>query len=373
MIDAATTIKLEQEHYAQVYQKLPVVIDRGQAALVWDVDGKEYVDCMAGYGVALVGHCNPRVVSAVKDQADRLMTSHPSLYSPVRSQFLEKLSGISPRGLDHAFLSNSGAEANECAIKLARKYTGRKEIIAFTGSFHGKTMGAVSITWAKKYREPFEPLVPGVHFAKFGEIDTVKSVLGDETGAVIVEPVQGESGVHIPPDDFLPQLRELCDENGSLLIFDEIQTGLGRTGNMWAGEHWNVTPDIMTVAKGLAGGLPTGATLSTKEVMSSLKLGEHSSTFGGNPLCCATASATIDYIVENKLASRAEDIGEFFKKGLEKIASETNVVREVRGLGLMLAFETRFEVKEIILECLRQPVSSLLWQEHNQTTASSDY
>ena len=146
MIDAATTIKLEQEHYAQVYQKLPVVIDRGQAALVWDVDGKEYVDCMAGYGVALVGHCNPRVVSAVKDQADRLITSHPSLYNPVRSQFLEKLSGISPRGLDHAFLSNSGAEANECAIKLARKYTGRKEIIAFTGSFHGKTMGAVSIT-----------------------------------------------------------------------------------------------------------------------------------------------------------------------------------------------------------------------------------
>ena len=354
MIDAGTTIKLEQEHYAQVYQKLPVVIDRGQAALIWDVDGKEYVDCMAGYGVALVGHCNPRVVSAVKDQAARLMTSHPSLYSPVRSQFLEKLSGISPRGLDHAFLSNSGAEANECAIKLARKYTGRKEIIAFTGSFHGKTMGAVSITWAKKYREPFEPLVPGVDFAKFGEIDTVKSVLGDETGAVIVEPVQGESGVHIPPDDFLPQLRELCDENGSLLIFDEIQTGLGRTGKMWAGEHWNVTPDIMTVAKGLADGLPTGATLSTKEVMSSLKLGEHSSTFGGNPLCCAAASATIDYIVENKLASRAEEIGEFFKKGLEKIASEKSVVREVRGLGLMLAFETRFEVKEIILECLRQ-------------------
>ena len=179
-------------------------------------------------------------------------------------------------------------------------------------------------------------------------------MLGDETGAVIVEPVQGESGVHIPPDDFLPQLRELCDENGSLLIFDEIQTGLGRTGKMWAGEHWNVTPDIMTVAKGLAGGLPIGATLSTKEVMSSLKLGEHSSTFGGNPLCCATASATIDYIVENKLASRAEEIGEFFKKGLEKIASEKSVVREVRGLGLMLAFETRFEVKEIILECLRQ-------------------
>jgi LysW-gamma-L-lysine/LysW-L-ornithine aminotransferase len=359
MIDAATAIKLEQEHYAQVYQKLPVVIDRGQGALVWDIDGKEYVDCMAGYGVALIGHCNPRVISSVKDQADRLITCHPSLYNTVRSQFLERLSRISPRGLDQVFLSNSGAEANECSIKLARKHTGRKNIIAFTGSFHGKTMGAVSVTWAKKYREPFEPLVPGVHFAKFGEIDTVKALLDDDTAAVIVEPVQGESGVHIPPDDFLPQLRELCDENNSLLIFDEIQSGLGRTGKMWAGEHWNATPDIMTIAKGLAGGLPIGATLSTKEIMSSLKLGEHSSTFGGNPLCCAAASATIDSIVENKLPSKAEERGAFFKGGLQKLASETNVVREIRGLGLMLALETRFEVKDIILESLKQGLLAL--------------
>jgi LysW-gamma-L-lysine/LysW-L-ornithine aminotransferase len=359
MIDAATAIKLEQEHYAQVYQKLPVVIDRGQGALVWDIDGKEYVDCMAGYGVALVGHCNPRVVSSVKDQADRLITCHPSLYNTVRSQFLERLSGISPRGLDQVFLSNSGAEANECAIKLARKHTGRKNIIAFTGSFHGKTMGAVSVTWAKKYREPFEPLVPGVHFAKFGEIDTVKALLDDDTAAVIVEPVQGESGVHIPPDDFLPQLRELCDENNSLLIFDEIQSGLGRTGKMWAGEHWNVTPDVVTIAKGLAGGLPIGATLSTKEIMSSLKLGEHSSTFGGNPLCCAAGSATIDCIVENRLPSLAEEKGALFDKGLQEIASGTNVVREIRGLGLMLALETRFEVKDIILESLKQGLLTL--------------
>ena len=352
MIDASTIIKVEQEHYAQVYQKLPVVIDRGQGAIVWDVDGKEYLDCMAGYGVALVGHCNPLVISAVKAQVDRLITCHPSLYTPARSQFLEKLSRISPIGLDQVFLSNSGAEANECAIKLARKYTGRKEVVAFTGSFHGKTLGAVSVTWAKKYRDPFEPLVPGVHFAKFGEIDTVKSFLGDDTAAVIVEPVQGESGVHIPPDDFLPQLRELCDRNGSLLIFDEIQTGLGRTGKMWAGEHWNVTPDIMTIAKGLAGGLPIGATLSTKEVMSSLKLGEHSSTFGGNPLCCAAGSATIDYIVENKLPLLADERGVIFKKGLQKIMSEKNAVREVRCLGLMLALETRFEIKQVILDSL---------------------
>ncbi len=359
MIDAATTIKLEQDHYAQVYQKLPVVIDRGQGALVWDVDGKEYVDCMAGYGVALVGHCNPRVVSAVKDQADRLITCHSSLYNPARSQFLEKLSKISPRGLDQVFLSNSGAESNECAIKLGRKYTGRKEIMAFTGSFHGKTIGAVSTTWAKKYREPFEPLVPGVHFAKFGDIDSVKSLLGNNTAAVIIEPVQGESGVHIPPDSFLPQLRELCTDNGSLLIFDEIQSGLGRTGKMWAGEHWDVTPDMMTVAKGLAGGLPIGATLSTKEIMSSLKVGEHSSTFGGNPLCCSAGSATIDYIVENKLPSRAEEKGAFFKKELHELASEKSVVREIRGLGLMLALETRFEVKDIILESLNRGLLAL--------------
>lgn len=346
-------IRLEQEHYAPVYQKLPIIVERGLSALVWDIDGKEYIDCMAGYGVALVGHSNPKIVEATNQQLDKIVTVHSSLYSQARSELLDRLARIAPKGLDCVFLSNSGAEANECAVKLARKHTGRNEIIAFTGSYHGKTTGALSLTWNKKYRDPFEPLLPNVRFAKYGDIDGVRELIGKETAAVMVEPIQGESGVQVPPDSFLPQLRELCDDSGALLITDEIQSGLGRTGKMWAAEHWNVTPDIMTVAKGLAGGLPIGATLSTKEIMSSFKLGEHSSTFGGNPLCCAAGAATIDFIVENHLPSQAARKGELFIEGLRKIAGERRALRGVRGRGLMLAAECRFEIREPILDCLR--------------------
>jgi len=193
-------IKVEQDHYAPVYQKLPVVVQKGRGALVWDVDGKEYIDCMAGYGVALVGHSNPKIVEAIKEQSEKIITAHSSLYNHARSEFLQRLVSIAPRGLDSVFLSNSGAEANECAVKLARKHTGRNEIIAFTGGYHGKTVGALSLTWNKKYRDPFEPLLPSVRFAKYGDAESIREIVSKETAAIIVEPIQGESGVQVPTD-----------------------------------------------------------------------------------------------------------------------------------------------------------------------------
>ncbi len=349
-------VDLESRHSAGVYQKMPVVIEKGAGALVWDINGKEYIDCMGGYGVALVGHCNSKVVSAVKNQSEKLITCHGSFFNSARAELLEKLSRITPQGLDVAYLCNSGAEANEFAIKVARKHAGKKEIVAFTGSFHGKTIGAVSLTWNKKYREPFEPLLPRVKFSRFGDMESVKDAINKDTAAIIVEPVQGESGVHIPPPSFLKTLREICDENDILLIFDEIQTGFGRTGKMWAAEHWGVEPDIMTVAKGMAGGIPIGAAISSKEVMSSLKVGEHTSTFGGNPLACAAASAAIDYIVDNNLPSAAEKKGAILHGELEKIRGDHEAVREVRGLGLMIGMEMRFEIREILQKCLERGV-----------------
>jgi acetylornithine/LysW-gamma-L-lysine aminotransferase len=345
-------IEIENSHMAQVYQKFKLVIEKGSGATLWDINGKSYVDCMGGYGVSIVGHCHPKVVEAIQKQAAKLITCHGSLYNETRAELLEKLVKISPRGLDNVYLCNGGAEAVECAIKLARKHTGKNEIIAFTGSYHGKTLGALSATWNPKYREPFEPLVPGFKFVPFGKIDKVEQAVTEKTAAILVEPIQGESGIHVSPDGFLEALRKLCSERGILLIFDEVQTGLGRTGKMWASEHWGVVPDVMCVAKGIAGGVPMGATIATSDIMSSLKIGDHTSTFGGNPLACAAASATIDVIVEEKLVKRAAITGEYFKKQLSQIQEQFKIVREVRGLGLMLGMELRFDVQDILLKAV---------------------
>ena len=341
---------------AQVYQKFKLVIEKGSGATLWDINGKKYVDCMGGYGVSIVGHCHPRVVEAVQKQVKKLITCHGSLYNETRVDLLEKLVKISPRGLDNIYLCNSGAEAVECAIKLARKYTGKDEIIAFTGSYHGKTLGALSATWNPKYREPFEPLVPCFKFVPFGKVDKVEQALTEKTAAILVEPIQGESGIHVSPDGFLEALRKLCSEREILLIFDEVQTGLGRTGKMWASEHWGVIPDVMCVAKGIAGGVPMGATIATTDIMSSLKIGDQTSTFGGNPLACAAACATIDVILEEKLVNRAAIIGGYFKKQLSQLQEQFKIVREVRGLGLMLGMELRFDVQDILLKAVSQGV-----------------
>lgn len=344
----------EDRFLANVFQKMPAQAVKGSGALLWDSRGKQYFDCLGAYGTAIVGHNNPAVVKAIQRQAERLISCHCSIYNDARSRFIEKLVHLAPKGLEKAYFSNSGAEAVECAIKLARKYSRKQGIISMVGGYHGKTMGALSVTWNRKYRDPFQPLLSGVKFATYGDVEKVRDFIDDSIGAIIAEPIQGEGGVHIPPSDFLPALRELCDEKGILLIFDEIQTGLGRTGKLWASEHWNVTPDIMLLGKGVAGGVPMGVTLARMEVMDAFKPGDHTSTFSGNPLACAAGEATLDYIVTNKLPEAARDKGKFFKDKLDGIAHEQKIVREVRGLGLMLAVESRFEIRDILLACFEK-------------------
>jgi acetylornithine/LysW-gamma-L-lysine aminotransferase len=344
----------EDKYLANVYQRFPITLAKGKGVKVWDSNGREYIDCMGGYGVALVGHCNDKVVAAIKEQSEKLITCHSSLYNEVRLAFLRKLMSVAPRGLTKVYLSNSGAEAAEAAIKIARKHAKKHGIVAMVGSFHGKTMGALSITYAQKYRDAFAPLLEGMKFVPFGDAAKLEDAIDDKTGAVIVEPVQGESGIHVAPDGYLQKVREICDAKNLVLIFDEIQSGLGRTGKLWAGEHWNVTPDIMCLAKGIAGGVPMGATLAKQEIMDSLKLGEHSSTFGGNPLACAAGLAALECIADDGLVKNASSVGRYFKEGLLALKDKHKIIREVRGLGLMLAAELRFEVKDVLLDGIKE-------------------
>ena len=343
----------EDEFMGNLYQRFPVTIDRGLGAHTWDVEGKEYIDCMGGYGVALVGHRNERVVNAIKAQLDKIITVHSSLYNKTREEFLEQLIKVAPKGLSQVHLNNSGAEAIEAAIKFARKFTGKKGMIAMRGSYHGKSMGALSLTFNPKYRKSFQPLVDQVEFSPFGDIDTLRDTINDDTGFVIMEPIQGESGIHVAPDGFLQDVRKLCDEKGILLIFDEIQAGLGRTGRMWASDHWNTTPDIMCLAKGIAGGVPMGATLVRPDILACINKGEHSSTFGGNPLSCAGGIATIQALTQDGLIDNARKMGAQFMEGLEHLKQKHQIIREVRGKGLMIGVELKFEVKDILMDGIK--------------------
>ncbi len=345
-------IATEDAHGPHTYQKFPVAIVRGKGALVWDDKGREYVDCMGGYGVAIVGHTNDKVVAAIKRQAETLITCHGSLYNDARAEFLETLTSCSPKGLDAAFLSNSGAEAVEVAIKIGRKFTGKKGLIAMKGAYHGKTAGALSATWSKRYREPFEPLLQGVKHVENGDLGALEREIDSDVGAVIIEPIQGEGGIVLPPKGFLRGVREICDRKGLLLIADEIQTGLGRTGKLWAMENWGVVPDIMTVAKGLAGGVPIGATVTRADILDSLKKGEATSTFGGNPLACAAGTATLRYILDNDLPAMAKKKGKLYLDKLKAMGEEHQITREARGLGLMLAFELRVDIQELLNESM---------------------
>jgi len=349
-------IKIEEEVLANVYHKRNIVVAGGKDALIWDVNGKEYIDCMAGFGTAFIGHSNPRVVEAIKKQAEKLLACHGSLYLEARAQLLKRIINITPKNLSKVFLSNSGAEAVELALKLSRKFTGKKEVIAMTRSFHGKTMGALSVTWNPKYRVAFEPLIPKVKFVPFGRADKVREAVTSETSAIIVEPIQGEGGIHVAPKEYLRELREIADEKNLVLIFDEIQTGFGRTGKLFAFEHWNVLPDILCLAKAVGSGIPVGITVAKEDLMSVLRIGEHSSTFGGNPVACVAASATIDVIVENKLWEKAAELGEYFMGKLRKLAEKYKIVREVRGLGLMVGMELRFDVLDVLESMLNKGV-----------------
>ncbi len=340
----------EDQFMGNIYQRVPVTIERGLGAHVWDISGKEYIDCMGGYGVALVGHRNPRVVQALKTQLEKIITVHSSLYNKTREEFLENLIKIAPTNLGQVYLNNSGTEAVEAAIKFARKFTGKKGMVAMNGSYHGKSFGSLSVTFSPKYRKSFEPLVESVSFTPFGDIDALRSNVNSETALIILEPIQGESGIHVAPDGFLQQVRKLCDEKGIVLIFDEIQSGLGRTGKMWASQHWETVPDIMCLAKGIAGGVPMGATLVRPDILASISKGEQSSTFGGNPLSCAAGTATIKALTEDRLVENAVKMGTIFRDGLERLKEKHKIIREVRGKGLMIGIEMKFDVKDILFD-----------------------
>ena len=344
----------EDLYVGNIYQRFPINISKGKGATVWDTSGREYIDCMGGYGVALVGHCNDRVVQAIKDQVENLITCHMSIYNDTRLKFLQKISEISPKQLSKFFFSNSGAESVEAAIKFSRKYTGKSGIISMNGGYHGKTFGALSVTFNEKYRKSFQPLLEGVKFVPPHTPSVIEEVLDESIGTVIVEPIQGETGIIVPEDGILQEIREICDRNNLVLIFDEIQTGLGRTGEMWAGQNWKTTPDIMCLAKGIAGGLPMGLTLCKPEILDFIKIGEHSSTFAGNPLACSAGIATIDSIVEDKLVENALHIGNLFKNGLLELQKKHKIIRDVRGLGLMLAVELRFDVRDVLMDGIKE-------------------
>jgi acetylornithine/LysW-gamma-L-lysine aminotransferase len=355
-MDREQIILTEQRLMANVYAKRPVVVVKGKADLLWDQDGKEYIDCTGSYGTCIVGYCHPKVVQAIVHQSETLTSCHGFMYNDSRSELLERIGKIQPKGLGKVFLSNSGTEAVECAIKLARKYSGKKEIIAMMGAYHGKTFGSLSATWEKKYRDGFLPLVPDVRHVPYGNIEKLRESISSNTAAVIAEPIQGESGVKLPPEGYLKQLREVCDEKDVLLILDEIQTGFGRTGAIFAFQHFDITPDITCLAKGVAGGIPMGLTLSREEIMASLRVGEHTSTYGGNPIACAAAAATIEVLQEENLSEKARIQGEYLVSRLNQLKEAHKIIREVRGLGLMIGVETRFEVRDFILESIPKGV-----------------
>ena len=349
----------EDQFMGNLYQRFPVTIEKGVGAHVWDVDGKEYIDCMGGYGVALVGHQNKRVNDAIKEQIDKIITVHSSLYNKTREEFLKTLISLAPKGLTQVHLNNSGAEAIEAAMKFARKFTGKKGMVAMKGSYHGKSFGALSLTFNPKYRKAFAPLVEKVSFASYGDMESLRSVVDDDTAFIILEPIQGESGIIVAPDNFLQQVRELCDEKGILLIFDEIQAGLGRTGRLWACDHWNTAPDILCLAKGIAGGVPMGATLVRPDILASMGKGEHSSTFGGNPISCAAGTAALKALTEDGLIENSEKMGKLFREGLEKLKENHTMIREVRGKGLMIGIEMKFEVRDILMGLIKKGVLML--------------
>ena len=349
----------EDQFMGNLYQRFPVTIEKGVGAHVWDIDGKEYIDCMGGYGVALVGHQNQRVNNAIKEQLDKIITVHSSLYNKTREEFLKMLIGLAPKGLTQVHLNNSGAEAIEAAIKFARKFTGKKGMVAMKGSYHGKSFGALSLTFSPKYRKPFEPLVEKVSFASFGDIESLRSVIDDDTAFVILEPIQGESGIIVAPEGFLQEVRKLCNEKGILLIFDEIQAGLGRTGRLWACDHWNTAPDILCLAKGIAGGVPMGATLVRPDILASMNKGEHSSTFGGNPISCAAGIAALKALTEDGLIENSEKMGKIFRDGLEKLKEKHTMIREIRGKGLMIGIEMKFEIKDILMGLIKEGILML--------------
>jgi predicted acetylornithine/succinylornithine family transaminase len=320
-----------------------LILHQSQGTRVWDANGKEYLDFISGIAVNNVGHTNPEVVEAIIDQAKQML--HVNVFGkslvPVQVDLAKELAKVTPDGLDKIFFTNSGTEAIEGAIKLARRATGKHKIVAFEGAFHGRTCGSLSISYREVYRKPFEPLLPGVTFVPFNDLKAAEQAITPEVGMVIIEPIQGEGGVHVPSDDFLPGLRALCDQNGAMLVLDEIQTGFGRTGKFFACEHWNVIPDILVVAKALGGGMPLGGFISRPEVMNILTDPplSHMTTFGGHPVSCAAGLASLNIINRDKLVERSASVGNEIQNRLKDLQKKYPVIVDVRGKGLMIGLE----------------------------------
>jgi len=347
--------KLDQEYYLPTFKRFPIAICCGSGSHVRDMEGKEYIDALAGIAVNSVGHCHPKVVRAIHTQASKLLHISNFFVSPPQVELSERLTKLS--GLERVFFTNSGAESVEGAIKIARKYAHSKgrggNIISFTGSFHGRTMATIA-TGKKKMQEGFDPIPSGFIQVPFNDFEAVKKALDNQTAAILIEPIQGEGGINEADPEFLKRLRQLCDEKDIVLIFDEIQCGVGRTGKMFAKDVYGIQPDIMTLAKALGAGVPIGAILSNEGVSSAIDFGDHGTTFGGNPLVCAASLAALDVIEEENLTKAAEEKGEWFKKKIGELKEDS--IKEIRGKGLMLGIEFDFETKPLVMEMLEMGV-----------------
>ncbi len=344
---------IERKYSFEVYPKRDLTLVRGEGARVWDDAGKSYIDCTAGVGVASVGHANPQVARAISEQAKTLITCAGIFYNDTRARLLEKLVNIAPTGLNRAFLCNSGAESMEAAIKFARHASGKFEFVCAMRGFHGRTMGALSATF--KYRDQFEPLLSGFSFVPFNNIGKLRDAVGVATAAVVLEPIQGEGGIRPADPEYMSAVQALCAERDVLLIVDEIQTGLCRTGSMFASEHYGISPDILCLAKALGGGVPMGAVLTGDRVTPAV--GMHGSTFGGNPLACAAALATIDYMQEHKLDQHAREMGNYFAEQFR--ANQPARVRELRQIGLMIGIELKEKATPHLMALMEEGVLAL--------------
>mgnify|MGYP001597449139 CR=1 FL=1 len=346
---------LIQKYEVDVYPRRDVTLVKGKGARLWDDQGNEYIDMAAGISVANIGHANDKVVEAISKQAATLITCPNTFYNDQKALFLEKLFEVVPKNFTRAFLTNSGTEAMEAAIKFARLNTKKTKFISTMKAFHGRTMGALSATYKNEYREGFGPLVQGFTFVPYNNFEKLAAAADDDTAGIILEPVQGEGGINIGQKEYFQKVRQLCDEKNILLIIDEIQTGFCRTGKMFAIEHLGIEADLMTVAKSIAGGFPMGALLCNDKIK--IEKSKHGSTFGGNPLACAAGIASIDFMLENKLWEEAEAKGQYFKEKLEK--HQLSKIRELRIIGLMIGIELKDKVQPVLNELLKRNIIAL--------------
>ena len=357
-MDAQTLMSVSETYVAHTYARYPILLVRGKGTRVWDMDGKEYLDFVSGLAVCNLGHCHPKVVKAIQDQAAKLIHVSNFYYIEPQIQLASLLCKNS--FADKVFFCNSGGEANEGAIKLARKYAkekmdgGRYEIITMERSFHGRTLATLTATAQEKFHKGYSPLMPGFKYIPFNDPEAVRRAIDSKTCAVMLEPIQGEGGVNCPSEGYLKAVREICDEKGILLIFDEVQVGMGRTGKLFAYEHEGIEPDMMTLAKSLAGGVPIGALLIKKDIAESFKPGDHASTFGGNPLATAAGVAALAAILEEGMLENCQKVGSYFLSRLEEIEKTFSFVQEVRGKGLILGMELKMEGSSIVKEMMQR-------------------